>query len=103
MSFAAQQTSTAKLPAFFRRFHTEKHVLWVNKTKSAGENAFNGDHLGTEGNHESSNDKKNLFWVFLLIVTLALTLRPRIDRVYTSFEHSLVFAIFKPLPVGFRS
>ena len=65
--FAAQQTSTAKLPAFFRRFHTEERVLWVNKTKSAAENAFNRDHLETGGNPESSNDKKNLFWVFLLI------------------------------------
>ena len=47
--------------------------------------------------------KKTCFGYFCWSVTLALTLRPRIDRVYTSFEHSLVFAIFKPLPVGFRS
>ena len=46
----------------------------VNKTKSTGENAFNGDHLGTEGNHESSNNEKDLFWVFLLICVLCFTL-----------------------------
>ena len=27
---AAQQTGTAKLPAFFPRFQTEKCVLWAN-------------------------------------------------------------------------
>ena len=47
-----QQTSTTKLPAFFQRFKIEEHVLRVNKTKSTGENDFNGDNLGNEGNHE---------------------------------------------------
>ena len=64
---AVQQPSTVKLPAFIQRFQTEERVLGVNKTKSSGKNAFNGDHLGTEGNHESSNNEKNLFWVFLQI------------------------------------
>ena len=64
---APQQTSAAKLPAFFQRFQTKEHVLSINKTKSSGENAFHGYHFETEGNHESSNDKKTLFWIFLQI------------------------------------
>ena len=66
VSFLAS-ACTAKLPAFFQRIQTEERVLRVNKNKSTGENALNGDHLGTEGNHESSNNKRNLFWVFLQI------------------------------------
>ena len=62
-----QQTSTAKLPAFFQSFQTEERVLSVNKTKSTGKNAFNGDHLGPEGNHESANEEKSFFRVFLQI------------------------------------
>ena len=46
-------TSTANLPACFQRFQTKQRVLWVNKTKGTGENAFNGDHLGTEGKIDS--------------------------------------------------
>ena len=62
-----QQTSTVKLPVFFQRFQTEEHILRVNKTNNTVENTFNGDHLGTEGNHGLSNNEKNLFWVFLQI------------------------------------
>ena len=56
-----------RLPAFFERFQTEERVLRINKTKSSDENALNGNHFGTQGNHESSNDEKALFWVFLQI------------------------------------
>ena len=60
----------------YQSSNDEKNFFWVflqicdpyfNKTKSTGENAFNGDHLGTEGNHESCNDKKNFLKVFLQI------------------------------------
>ena len=71
-----------KLPAFFQRFETEERVHWVNKTKSTSENAFNGDHLGTEGNHESSNDGKKFVGCFCRFVTRALTLRPRNTYIY---------------------
>ena len=64
---AAQPTNIAKLTVFFQRFQTKEHIQRVNKTKSTGENAFNGDHFWTEGNHESSNNEKTLFWVFLQI------------------------------------
>ena len=53
-----------KLPAFFQRFQTEERVLRVNnKTKSNGENAFQGYYFETEGNHKSSNNEKNLVLV----------------------------------------
>ena len=55
-----------KLPTFFK-FQTEKHVRRVNKSEITGENSFNGDHFEIEDNHESSKDKKTLFWVFLQI------------------------------------
>ena len=53
---AAQQTSTVKLAAFFFRFQTEEYVVNVNKSEITGENAFNGDLLEIEDNHESSKD-----------------------------------------------
>ena len=47
------------------------HFLGVgNETKITNESAFNRDHFGTEGNRESSNVEKNLFWVFLQIYDL---------------------------------
>ena len=73
---AAQQTRTAELPAFFlRRFETER-VLRVNKGKITGENTFNGDYFGVEGNHESSKMIKFCFGYFCRFVTSALTRRP---------------------------
>ena len=47
-----QQTITVKLPAFFLRFQTEECIRRVNKSGITGENAFNGDLLETEDNHE---------------------------------------------------
>ena len=61
------QTSTAKFPAFISRFQSEEWVLRVNQSKITGENILNEDHLETEGNHGSSKDEKNLFWVFLQV------------------------------------
>ena len=45
----------------------KEHILRVKKTKITGENASNGDHFGTTGNHESSNNQKTLFGVCLKI------------------------------------
>ena len=64
---AAQQTNTEKLPSFFLRSRTKTHVLRVNKSKINGGNTFRREQFEIEGNQESSNDEKNLFWVFLLI------------------------------------
>ena len=61
---AAEQTSTEKLQSFFQRFQTEECVLRVNKSQITGENTFNGNHFGTECNHESNDDEKTLFRVF---------------------------------------
>ena len=47
------------------RFKTEERVLRVNKSKSTGQNTFNGDHFDIGDNHGSSKDEKILFWVFL--------------------------------------
>ena len=80
--FAAQQTSTVKLPAFFLRFQTEERVRRVNKSKITGQNTFNGDHFEIERNPESSKGKKT-FWVFFYrFVTTILTLRPRNTYIY---------------------
>ena len=62
-----QQTSTVKLPAIFWKFQTEERVLRVSKSKVTGENTFTGDEFKIEGNHESSEARKALFWVFLQI------------------------------------
>ena len=56
-----QQTSTAKLLAFFLRFQTEESVLRVNESEITGENTFNGDLFEIEDNHESSKDRKAWF------------------------------------------
>ena len=57
----------SELTDFFSKISNRRVNKRVNKTKSTGENASNRDHLGTEGNHESSNAEKSLFWVFLQI------------------------------------
>ena len=49
------------------KFQREEHVRRVNKSEITGENSFNGDHFEIEDNHESSQDEKTLFWVFLQI------------------------------------
>ena len=52
---------------FFKRFQTEQRILTVNKSKIIGEKTLNGDHFGTERNHELNNDEKTLFGVFYQI------------------------------------
>ena len=60
----AQQTSTVKLSTFFSRFESEERVLRANKSKITCKKTFDGDDLGTEGNHGLSKHKKSLFGVF---------------------------------------
>ena len=47
-----QQTSARKLAIFDQRFQIKEPVLKINDVKITRENAFNGDHLITEGNHK---------------------------------------------------
>ena len=56
-----------KITSFFLRFQIEESVQRINKKKITGKNTFNKNHFGIEGNHGSSKDEKNLFWVFLQI------------------------------------
>ena len=49
---AAQQTSTAKLPAFYKPFQTEERALRVNEAKITRENSLNWDNFSSEGNSE---------------------------------------------------
>ena len=62
---AAQETVTVKWSAFALRFETEERNLRVNKSKISGQNTFNGNHFGDEGNHRSSKNEKFLFLAFL--------------------------------------
>ena len=48
-------------------FQTKGRVLRVNKSEVIAENTFNGDNVHIEVNHNSINDEKILFWVFLQI------------------------------------
>ena len=48
--FAANQYS--EITSIFLRFQTEERILRVNKSEITGENAFNGDLLEIEDNHE---------------------------------------------------
>ena len=57
----------SKTTGLFLRFPTEERVVRVNKGKITRENTFNRDHFEIEGNHESSQNKKTLFCVFLHI------------------------------------
>ena len=52
---------------FFLRIQTKELVPRVNKKGITGENDFNGDIFGIEGNHESSKGEKTWFQVFLQI------------------------------------
>ena len=47
-----QQTSARKLPTFNLRFQIKEPDLKINDVKIPRENAFNGHHLTTEGNHK---------------------------------------------------
>ena len=38
--------------------------LRVNESNIIGENTLNGDHFATEGNYDTNNTGKTLFWVF---------------------------------------
>ena len=64
---APQHISMAKLLAFYQRFQTEEGALRLVEAKITTENAFNGDHFRSEGNHEYSNNKKTFFWLFFEI------------------------------------
>ena len=64
---AAKQTSSVKLAAFLLSFPTKESVLRVSKSEITGKNAFNGDLVEIEDNHESSKEVKTLFYVFLQI------------------------------------
>ena len=83
---AVQQTSTAKLHAFFQRFKTEVGALKVNETKITTENAFNRGHFGTEDNNESKTmnqiTTKNCFCYFCRFATCTLTLGPQNTYIY---------------------
>ena len=58
---AAEQTSTAKLPAFYQRFQTEEATLWVKGAKITIENVFNGDLFRNEANHEYIKNEETFF------------------------------------------
>ena len=45
----------------FFRFPTKERVLKINKTEITRENAFNGDLIDIEDNHEYSKDQKSWF------------------------------------------
>ena len=53
--------STEKLPTFSRRFQLKMCALSVDEIKITTKNTFNRYSFEIEGNHESSNDKKDLF------------------------------------------
>ena len=58
---AAQQTSTAKLTAFFQKFLKIVPALRVNEAKVTWRNAFIDNRFALESEKESKNDKKTLF------------------------------------------
>ena len=62
---AAEQTSTAKLSAFFSGFQTTEQIVSANKNKIPCENTFNGNHFGIEDKNGSSKEEKKLLQVFL--------------------------------------
>ena len=64
---AAQDARTIKLAAICLRFQTEERILSVNKSEITRENAFHGDLLEIEDNHEGIKDTKTLFLAFLQI------------------------------------
>ena len=61
-----QQSSTAKLRVFSKDFKPKSAFQGLIKLIN-DENAFNGDHFGTESNHKSSNNAKLSLGVYLLI------------------------------------
>ena len=59
--FAAQQTSTAKLAAFFQKFKKTVRAQRVNETKVTSRNAFIDNFFALESEKESKDDERTLF------------------------------------------
>ena len=90
---APQHISLAKLPAFYQRFQTEEGALRLVEAKVTTENASNGYHFRSEGNHEYSNNEKTFFWYFLEICDQCFN--PQTAKyVYLRFQSLLWFLYF---------
>ena len=86
-------TSTVKLLTLFQRFQIELSILTVNKRKIICVKALNGDHFGTEFNHELNNNLKILFWVFYRICGPWFN-RYTAKNVYLRFSNIVSFCNF---------
>ena len=65
----------------------------MNEAKIASKNAFTGNPFRSESNHENSNNKKALFWVFLQIFDLSFL--PQVTTyIYLYFSSILWFLQF---------
>ena len=73
---AAQQTSTAKLPAFYQRFQTEETTLRVNGAKITIKMFLMEIFLGIKLTMNILKIKRLFFEYFCRIMTRALTFRP---------------------------
>ena len=68
--YAAQQTSTAKLAAFFQKFKKIVRTLRVNETKVTSINNFIDNLFTIKSKKESKNDRRALFRDYLRILDL---------------------------------
>ena len=75
--FVAQQTSSAKLPAFFQRFWTKVQAVKVNEANVTTEKIFSRDNFETENNYESNDDE--------IPCLRYLTVKDRVFRALASF------------------
>ena len=59
--FAAQQTSVAKMPAFFQKFKKTVRALRVDETKVTSRNTFFVNVFALRSDKESKNNERTLF------------------------------------------
>ena len=67
-----QQTTTAKLAAFFQKFQKTVQTLRVNETRVTSINTFFDNHFALKSEKEAKNDERTLFWEYTQILDLAV-------------------------------
>ena len=77
--FDGQQTSTAKLTAFFQKFYKTVGAVRLNEIKITLGNAFNVALFVFGVDNESEYDEGTLFWVSLQSLALSFNLYPAKD------------------------
>ena len=102
VTIAAQQTSTAKLVAFFTIFQKIVRVLRVTETKLPSKYASLVDLFALKSRKGSKIEERTLFWDSSWSLHLSLNPQPPNDAILAVSQTFFVLAFFWPLFLLFR-